>query len=143
MKKIAARPDALAWALIAAAITLVIGLTLAFGGHDDAALPAGDNVAEVNVDIQDMRFSPSRIEVPCGAELVIHLTNSDTKQHDLKLGSGYSGRVDPGKTVSADFGAFDESAQGWCTIAGHKAMGMVLNVDVVGPTPEPEGAPAP
>lgn len=41
------------------------------------------------MDIQDMRYVPDTVTVPRGSQLVIHLKNSDTKQHDLKLGSGY------------------------------------------------------
>ena len=125
------RTDGLAWTIIAVWLALTAVAAVTLGGRGDAGpLPSGKGVLEVDVDIQDMRYVPDTVTVPRGSQLVIHLKNSDTKQHDLKLGSGYSGRIDPGKRASADFGTFDAPAQGWCTIAGHKAMGMVFNVQI-------------
>ena len=125
--------DRLAWAIIAVVLAVVIGASLTFGGtRTGAALPTGDHVVEFEIDIQDMDFIPNTVEVPAGSELVLHITNSDNEQHDLRIGEGYTGRIDPGERVSHAFGVFNASTQGWCTIAGHKAMGMVFDVVVTG-----------
>lgn len=77
-----------------------------------------------------MRFEPSRIEVPAGDRLVIELTNADpTNVHDLALESGgHSGRLAPGETATIDAGVATAEVKGWCTVIGHRQMGMGLTV---------------
>ncbi|MCG7279238.1 multicopper oxidase domain-containing protein [Corynebacterium imitans] len=122
------RTESLAWGLIALVVALVVGLTLAFSPTDSAQAPISEDAATFDIDIQGMSFVPDTIHVAPGTHVVLNITNSDTQQHDLKLGDGHTGRIDPGETVTHDFGVFDEDTQGWCTIAGHKAMGMTFDV---------------
>ncbi|OFL93646.1 hypothetical protein [Corynebacterium sp. HMSC055D05] len=93
-------------------------------------IPTGDDVITVDVDIERMRFIPDRVEVPRGTKLVVNLTNSGEKEHDLKVGEGYSGRLSPGESATSYYGEFNVDTLGWCTIAGHKTMGMLFRVDV-------------
>ena len=124
------RTESLAWGLIALVVAVVVGLTLAFSGSDTTSTQAvsSEDATTVDVDIQGMSFVPASVAVEPGTRLVLNITNSDTQQHDLKLGGEHSGRIDPGETVTHDFGVFTEDTQGWCTIAGHKAMGMTFDV---------------
>ncbi|MDY5785401.1 cupredoxin domain-containing protein [Corynebacterium sp.] len=129
------RTDSIAWGIVAVFLTAVVAVTLAFGSSDarsNAALPTGDDIVTAEVTIEGMHFVPNSVEVPAGKRLVLKVTNPDTQQHDLKIGSGYTGRINPGESVVYDFGEFTEDAQGWCTIAGHKAMGMVFTVKATG-----------
>ncbi|MCE3552005.1 multicopper oxidase domain-containing protein [Pseudonocardia sp. RS11V-5] len=86
----------------------------------------------VEVQAHDMRFTPSRIEVPAGNRLVIDLKNTDAQQvHDLVLDSGRSsGRLAPGESATIDAGVVDHDVSGWCSVVGHRQMGMVLAVAV-------------
>ena len=138
--------DGLAWAIIAVFVALVVAFSAlsSTAGNDGSSAPLDTSGATtLDVDIHGMAFTPNRIDVPSGTRLILTITNSDDQQHDLKLGNEYTGRIDPGDTVVHDFGVFTESTQGWCTIAGHKAMGMVFDV-VVGsasPSTSPSAAP--
>ncbi|WP_237222894.1 multicopper oxidase domain-containing protein [Rothia nasimurium] len=78
----------------------------------------------------DMRFTPDTVEVPVGNRLVIEVTNTDTKNaHDLTFSNGTStGRIDPGATKSVDVGIITGDLEGWCSVVGHKAMGMTFTV---------------
>ncbi len=110
--------------------------TGAVGGGSTAAAgtvePTG-NTTTVEVDAVDMRFEPSTIEVPAGDRLVIELTNTDqTTVHDLQLLGQRTPRLSAGETATLDVGVVTESVQGWCTIVGHRQMGMVLDVVVTG-----------
>ncbi|MCQ4608254.1 multicopper oxidase domain-containing protein [Corynebacterium sp. CCUG 60159] len=140
--------DGLAWGIIAVFVALVVVFSAlsSTAGDDRGPEPLDTSGATtLDVDIQGMTFTPNRIDVPSGTRLILTITNSDDQQHDLKLGNEYTGRIDPGDTVVHDFGVFTESTQGWCTIAGHKAMGMVFDV-VVGsasPSTSPSAAPRP
>ena len=148
MNKKGQTSDSLAWGIIAVFVALVAAFSaLTSTASDDRAAEPLDTsgATTLDVDIQGMAFTPNRIDVPSGTHLILTITNSDDQQHDLKLGNEYTGRIDPGDTVVHDFGVFTESTQGWCTIAGHKAMGMVFDV-VVGsasPSTSPGAAPRP
>lgn len=99
-------------------------------------VPTGETTT-VEVAAVGMRFVPDTVRVPAGDRLVITLRNDDpTTVHDLYLANGTdSGRVSPGETVTVDAGVVGASLEGWCTIAGHKAMGMTFAVEVEGGDP--------
>lgn len=81
-----------------------------------------------------MRFEPAEVQVPAGNKLVIELTNADDKNvHDLVLENGVtSGRLDPGATTRVDAGVISSDVTGWCSIIGHKQMGMVFKATATG-----------
>ncbi|WP_313409564.1 multicopper oxidase domain-containing protein, partial [Aeromicrobium sp.] len=102
----------------------------------DAGVAATGHTTTVEVEARDMRFHPSSIDVPAGDRLVIELTNSDDVEvHDLVLDSGHdSGRLRPGESATMDVGIVGRDLGGWCSIVGHRQMGMVLDVNVTGAT---------
>lgn len=102
--------------------------------------PTG-HTTTVKVMAMDMHFTPSSVTVPKGDRLVIQLTNHDTKSpHDLLFPTGVkSPRVKPGGSTTMDLGVVGQSMRGWCTLVGHKAMGMTFEVVVV--TGSSEAAP--
>lgn len=125
-----------------AAVLLVVAAGVA---ADPAALtgvvvPASSGVVatgrttQVEVVAAHMRFTPSRIEVPAGDDLVITVRNADPETvHDLVLDSGAtSGRLAPGARARVDAGVIGRDAQGWCSVVGHRRMGMVLDIVVQG-----------
>lgn len=97
-----------------------------------AAADTGETTT-VTVTMADMRFSPNVIEVPAGNRLVIELANEDDQVHDLVLATGASsGRVSPGQSATVDVGVVSADIDGWCSVAGHRIMGMTLTVVAVG-----------
>lgn len=124
----------------AAALTLVVAGGVAADpaavglGSDSAAgtAPTG-RVVEVPVTALDMRFEPDAVEVRPGDRLVVLLTNADDTVHDLVLDSGTgSGRLAPGATTRVDVGVVGRGLDGWCSVAGHRQMGMTFTVTVTG-----------
>ena len=97
---------------------------------DEANAP----VKTVQMTAKDMRFTPSRIEVEAGARLVIESTNTDTSEvHDLVLANGAdSGRLAPRQSATVDAGVITADMEGWCSIVGHKQMGMVMQIVATG-----------
>lgn len=122
--------DAAAWTVVAAGIAAVAA-TAAITQSQDGELPTGDDVVTADVRIERMRYIPDRIEVPRGTKLVVNLVNDGEKEHDLKIGEANSGRLSPGESSTTYFGEFNKNTRGWCTIAGHKTMGMTFKVDVI------------
>ncbi|MGP6176641.1 multicopper oxidase domain-containing protein [Microbacterium sp. A196] len=98
------------------------------GGDPDAP------VQVVQVEAAEMRFTPNVIEVPVGTRLVVELTNTDDELvHDLVFANGTGGtRLSPGDSERIDVGVIIEDVDGWCSIIGHRQMGMTLTIVAVG-----------
>jgi nitrite reductase (NO-forming) len=120
-------------------VTAGVGAATVASSSDTSA---SGEVTTATVTMLDMHFSPSRLTVPAGDRLELTVTNDDTAVHDLTLANGVtSGRVAPGETVTVDAGVVASSSEGWCSIAGHRQMGMVLQI-VVTRTADSAGADA-
>ena len=112
------------------------------GGSAGAVVTPTGHTTTAEVTIEDMRFAPDLIEVPAGDTLEIRLTNSDDREHDLVLDSGQrTARLTTGSTETLSAGVVTDSMEGWCSIAGHRWLGMTLKVAVIGGAP-PGGAAA-
>lgn len=99
-----------------------------------SVVPTGE-VVRVAVTALEMSYEPSRIEVNPGDRLIIELTNQDpTNFHDLLINGVRSPRLGLGESAELDLGVVGEALEGWCTVAGHRQMGMTLDV-VVGDAP--------
>ena len=105
------------------------GFSLA-GGNSSSAEGTGETTEVTMHARQDMRFDPSEIRVPQGNRLVVHLTNDDpTTVHDLVFANGAtSGRLDPGASATVDVGVISNRLEGWCSVIGHRSMGMTVDV---------------
>jgi nitrite reductase (NO-forming) len=95
------------------------------------AAPTGETTT-VRVEARDMAFHPATIDVPAGNRLVIRLANTDDEDtHDLVLPDGaHTPRLAPGESATLDAGVIGASTEGWCSIVGHRRMGMVLRIRV-------------
>ncbi|MBM6401428.1 multicopper oxidase domain-containing protein [Phycicoccus sp. MQZ13P-5] len=126
--------DPAAAGLTPASATLAAGLR---AGASDVT-PTG-HTTRVRVEAHDMAYVPARIDVPRGDRLVIDLVNvDDASPHDLTFGDDLrTRRVMPGRTASLDVGVVSGDAEGWCSVVGHRQMGMVLQVHVAGTDSSP------
>lgn len=125
-------------------LALVVSLGVALGqapassGSTSTVAPSGTTV-EVTVEARDMRFVPDHVEVGRGDEVVITVINTDpTTPHDLRIGDQQTGRIAPGDRGTLALGPVAGSIEGWCTVVGHRAMGMVFTV-IVDDAPVPAG----
>ena len=134
--------------LAAVVLAVAIGVALdpaALTGTSKASAAAGvaptGETRTVAVVARDMRFSPDTIEVAAGTRLVIELSNADDGDvHDLVLDTGDdTGRIAPGESATLDVGVVGRDLDGWCSVLGHRQMGMVLKVDVTGGSPAASG----
>ncbi|MFW7415768.1 multicopper oxidase domain-containing protein [Demequina sp. SO4-18] len=99
------------------------------------ATPTGRTV-EVQVEATQMRFTPGDVTVEAGDRLVLLVVNSDDTAHDLVLDSGdRTAMIPPGDSERLDVGVVGRDLSGWCSVAGHRQMGMVFEIDVEGEGP--------
>jgi nitrite reductase (NO-forming) len=128
----------LAAVVLAVAVGVAVDPSSSVGTRTVAAAAAGvaanGETRTVAVEARDMRFTPSTIEVEAGTYLVIELTNTDDEDvHDLVLDSGDdSGRLSPGESTTIEVGVVGRDLDGWCSVVGHRQMGMVLSIEVTG-----------
>ena len=117
------------------AVVLAVAVTAAvdpvsLGWGAPVAAPTSAPVKIVKVTAANFRYSPSTIEVPAGTHLKIELTNTDpTMVHDLVFANGVAGsRLSPGQSETIDVGVISATLDGWCSIVGHRQLGMVMTV---------------
>jgi len=107
------------------------------GTSTSGDVAATGQTTTVRVEAQEMRFEPNVIEVPAGDRLVVELVNTDDDVHDLVFENGArSGRLSAGETTEVDLGVVGRDVEGWCSVAGHRQMGMTLDVVAVGAAPQ-------
>ena len=107
------------------------------GGGGSAVTPTGETTT-VAVSMAEMRYDPDVLDVPAGNALLIELSNDDPHDvHDLVLATGVtSGRLQPGQSTTVEAGVIGHDQSGWCSIVGHRAMGMTLQVTASGAVAE-------
>lgn len=126
-----------AFAVLALCVGAGVAADPAAAGISTAASTA-DVVAtgattEVTVEVSGMRFTPAEISVPYGDELVVTFRNTGTDVHDLTFANGVrTQRLAPGDAETIRVGLIGADLEGWCSIAGHRQMGMDLWVRVTG-----------
>ncbi|EGQ73134.1 multicopper oxidase domain-containing protein [Actinomyces sp. oral taxon 448] len=126
--------------LLTAGAAVVAGTAVGGGGERDAGtepVPATGRTVEASVGVEGMRFVPDTVDVAPGDRLVVSLDNTSDQVHDLvlELSSGATattGRVAAGAVGTLDAGVVSGPLEGWCSIAGHRAQGMVFHVTAGG-----------
>ena len=102
------------------------------GATASSVTPTG-HTTRVSVGVEGMAFTPNHIEVPVGDRLIIDFTNSGDQRHDLVFETGVSsGSLAAGETKELDLGVIGGDVEGWCSLPGHREMGMTLHVQATG-----------
>lgn len=135
-------------AALAIAISVGVGLDPAAAGVatvGSAAAPVAvaetGTTVRVQVAARDMRFVPASVEAQPGDRVIIELVNEDpTTVHDLLVGTVRTPRLAPGERAELDLGIVGQSMAGWCTVVGHRQMGMTFDVVVAGSPAAEAGA---
>jgi nitrite reductase (NO-forming) len=130
-------------ALTAAAIALTAGLVgvglFALSGGLDRTVSErvhGGQTRVVRVALVDavlgFDVTPDRLLVDRGTPLVLEVVNDGEEAHDLALEAGpRTKRLGPGQSQRLDLGVISANVpQLYCTLPGHKAAGMTLDVHI-------------
>ncbi|MFF5336171.1 multicopper oxidase domain-containing protein [Streptomyces sp. NPDC013181] len=129
------------WGTAAGAVLTVLAVLVANSGGDTSGRASGAGTAAagagptrtVAVTLADMRIRPARIEVAAGTTLRLKVTNTDAQRHDLKAEDGpTTPMLARGQTHVLDVGRVTENREAWCTLPGHKAAGMTMDIVVTG-----------
>jgi len=121
MKWLAGRPR------LGILIALLVALALAGCQSRSAGVSGSDQIV-----LEDMRFTPNRIDAKVGVPLTVRLTNQGTERHDLNFEAihmpglgGVESILEPGETRTITL-TFDQPGTHTfiCTLPGHAAAGM-------------------
>ena len=121
--------------LLTAGAAVVVGSVIGNRGQGGAAQdvsPTG-NTVNATIKVEGLRFVPDTVDVTPGDRLVITLDNTADQVHDLVLATGQTtGRIAARAKGTLDAGIVVGPIEGWCSIAGHRAQGMVFHVTAGG-----------
>ncbi len=106
--------------------------TSSISGSDEGNVSQGVVPLAIDVELGELYVKPNRVEVPAGGTIIASVTNAGALPHDLKLGEEGTPLLAPGETATYTFGPFDSNMQLICTVPGHAAAGMVMDVVVTG-----------
>ncbi|SNC60114.1 nitrite reductase (NO-forming) [Kytococcus aerolatus] len=123
---------ALAVALAGSATPLLGGGTPADTGAEQ--VEATGHTEKVTVEARDMHFTPSTLEIEAGDRVVLEVVNADDQAHDLQIAGQQTPRLAPGERATLDLGVIGTEQEGWCTLVGHRQMGMTFSIDVTDPS---------
>lgn len=123
-----------AFALLASVVGVGIGIRAIDESKANASGGAGAGSPQtLEVELGDLFVKPNSVEVTAGTELIVKVTNTGAVAHDLKLdGTTGTRMLEPGESEEVSLGVIEATAQAWCTVPGHKAAGMVLDIIVKG-----------
>lgn len=102
-------------------------------GSASGGIEATGKTTTAKVTVEGMSFTPSDIKVPAGNKLVITFTNTGDQRHDLVLSNGAkTSTIAPGDTATLKAGVITSNLEGWCSLPGHRQMGMSLTITMTG-----------
>ena len=121
--------------LLTAGAAVVVGSVIGNrgqGGATQDVTPTG-NTVNATIKVEGLRFVPDTVDVTPGDRLVITLDNTADQVHDLVLATGQTtGRIAAGAKGRLEVDVVPGPIEGWCSIAGHRAQGMVFHVTAGG-----------
>ncbi|OKL49622.1 hypothetical protein BSR29_01295 [Boudabousia liubingyangii] len=90
---------------------------------------ADPNAKVVDITVKGMSFEPALVIVPKGTHLVLKLHNTARIEHDLHLENGkHTDLLKPNQIQELDAGVIEGPVEGWCSVTGHRQMGMVFHI---------------
>lgn len=98
-----------------------------------ASISPTGHTTTVNISVDGMSFVPSSIFLPAGDALVVKFSNTGDQRHNLLFANGKeSGSVPVGDHATIKVGIIGADTMAWCSLAGHRQMGMELAVHATG-----------
>jgi plastocyanin len=122
---------------VAIAVPAVSALLAACGGGGGGGGTSGGGGGKLTITIEmgEYYYKPATITVSPGASVTVTLKNAGTLQHNFhcdQINPTTSSLVDPGKSLDFTFTAPSQAGtyDFWCTVPGHKELGMVGKLEV-------------
>lgn len=97
-----------------------------------AASPVAEMPTEVSLDLEDIKYSKTEIEIPADTDVIISLTNKGALPHDFTINELHvsSGTVPSGGKATVKINAPKGTYTYYCSQPGHRTFGMVGTLTV-------------
>jgi uncharacterized cupredoxin-like copper-binding protein len=91
-----------------------------------ATQPSAGGAQTVNLEMVDIAFKPTTLEIPANTDSVVHITNTGTTAHDFSIDklNITTGDVAPGASIDVKINAPAGEYTYYCNVPGHEAAGM-------------------
>jgi nitrite reductase (NO-forming) len=122
--------------LVVVGVGVLVALVATYGRDTDLTeRVAAGGTRVVPVTLSDFDVTPGTLVVARGTHLLLDVSNRGQQVHDLAVAGGPRTRLlEPGDAQRLDLGVVTGRPDAWCTVEGHKALGMTLDMQVVGPS---------
>jgi nitrite reductase (NO-forming) len=95
--------------------------------------PDGPPSMVIDVSLLEFEIRPAVVRVAAGTDVVFHVHNIGDNQHDFEINGEFgTPRLNPGDTAEVRAGPVEERLLAWCTVPGHRDLGMELEVVITG-----------
>lgn len=111
--------------LVAMALSACQSMQHNQSGQADSAV-----VGNLSVNMRDMSYSPSKLNVPQAGRYRLNVSNISTVPHDIVFSNGIKLIVAPGKQASTILDIPDSGLSYFCSLPGHKEAGMTGTITV-------------
>ena len=86
---------------------------------------------DVNIELSDYEITPDVIDVDPSTALTFLVRNVGDAQHNLQISNELgTSRLKTGESAVVDAGVAEESYLVWCSVKGHRELGMEARVMV-------------
>ena len=103
-----------------------------------SASPNHDSLGILTIDMQDMSYSPNKLNVTKAGRYQVNVKNTSTIPHDIVFSNSVGITVDAGKQKTLTLAVPVSGLHFFCSLPGHKQAGMqgviTVNNEVVGET---------
>ena len=86
---------------------------------------------EVNIELSDYEITPDQIDVAPSTQLTLLVSNVGDAQHNLQISDDVgTARLKTGESATLDGGVAKTSYLIWCSVKGHRELGMEARIVV-------------
>jgi nitrite reductase (NO-forming) len=113
-----------------------IGVAVVNSDSSDSAGASSGSAQTIDVVLADVTMTPKEVTVDSSRPIEFNIVNEGEADHDFWLETGeHTDMLKSGESATLSVDALTEATVAYCTVAGHRAAGMEMKVNV-------EGAPA-
>lgn len=119
--------------VVASILSIAAIMGWAFSDSGDKSSVKSDappSTKTVDIELGEFYVKPAKLEVDPNTTLILNVVNKGKIVHDLKVGNVATPMLKPGGKAQINTGAINETTKGICTVAGHEAAGMKMDIVV-------------
>ncbi|WP_377938847.1 multicopper oxidase domain-containing protein [Alloscardovia venturai] len=103
--------------------------------HTSSSTVASGRKITLTLVAHDMSFNKKSFTVSTGDDVTVTFINNDSQSHNVVFSNGVVGKtIGAHQSTKVRLGVLTKNTEGWCSLPGHKQMGMDFWIYVTGST---------